>query len=702
MKRRRAFLMVCTSGALQPFGIVVRPVKKPALRTAGCSLILLLSCVACFAQRREAQPAQTPDLTSIKIEDLMNIKVSSVSRTEENLSRTASAVFVIGQEDIRRSGALNIPDLLRMVPGVDVAQITSNSWAVGVRSFNPRFRRKLLVLLDGRRVYTPTTGGVYWDVLDLPLEDVERIEVIRGPGGSAWGANAVDGVINIITKKAGETVGGLVTAGGGNLEQGFGTLQYGGNPGNGKHAYRMYAKYRNENDLLGPAGQDGGDGGHLLDGGFRADSAFSGKDSLMTQGNVYTGRENIPQYVFTSISPPVRQLVNPPSSVSGGYAQSVWNHVFSSRTDTTLEVSYDAYQRNDALREGRKTLTTNFQHHIALGERHSLRWGFSYVFSSSHSHGNLAYSLNPPDLAFSILSSFVQDEIALIPDRLYLTVGTKVERNHYTGWAAMPSARMAWQPSRRNALWAVFSSAVRTPDELDAAVRRNSSASTGPGGITVLYGTEGNPNYRNEGLAATEAGYRALISSRVSVDLAAYYNHYTRLQTSEPVPPFLESTPPPPHMANLTQYENLMHGEAHGLEIFSVWKVMSRWSLSPGYAFEGIHMHVEPASQNPAAAASVEGSTPHHSAQLRSRLDLWRGWEWDASAYFVDRLSGLNIPSHTRVDSQLMWKWSERGSFSLVGQNLQQDHHFEYHGSSGGSLATQVKRSGYAMIRWAF
>jgi iron complex outermembrane receptor protein len=324
-------------------------------------------------------------------------------------------------------------------------------------------------------------------------------------------------------------------------------VQYGGSLDKGKHDYRIYTKYQNDDHLPNAAGQDGGDGWHLLDGGVRTDSTLSEKDGLMTQGNLYTGQVALPEFALLSFSPPTQHFVDLLAPLSGGYVQSVWNHAFSSRSDTSLQGSYDTYERDDELREGRNTLTVDFQHHIALRDRQDVRWGFTYVYTSSRSNGSLTASLRPPDLEYSAFSSFLQDEIALIPDQVYLTIGVKAERNNYTGWTAMPSARLAWQANQRNMFWAAFSSAVRTPDELDAAFRVNFGALTGPGGIPVLVGVAGNPNYQNEGLAATEAGYRTTFSSRISLDIAAYYNHYTHQQTTEPITPFLESTPPPPY-----------------------------------------------------------------------------------------------------------------------------------------------------------
>ncbi len=601
---------------------------KSFLRIAGCVLVLAARGAAAAGQQAGPESGKKMDLTSMNIEDLMNIKVTSVSKAEQKLSRTASAVFVIEREDIRNSGALNIPDLLRMVPGVDVAQITANTWAIGVRGFNSRFSNKLLVMLDGRAVYAPSFGGVFWDTLDVPLENIERIEVIRGPGGSVWGANAVDGVINIISRNASETQGGLVTAGGGNLNQGFGMIEYGGALDKDKINYRIYSKYQNQNQLPNGSGQDGGDGWQLLEGGFRADAALSGRDTLAVQGSTYTGREHNPAVTLISIYPPNSQYSDPSIDVSGGYLQSVWNHAFSSRSDTTWGVSYSASQRDDVLEESRKTLTVDFQHHFQWGDRQNIIWGAGYRYSISNSNGGLAYSLNPSSAVDPLFSAFVQDELALVPERLYLTVGTKVERNYYTGWAAMPSTRLAWQVDNRDMLWAAFSSALRTPNETDIASSINVSAFAGPGGIPAVARILGNPNYQNENLHAYEAGYRTTFSDKVSVDLDAYYNAYRNQQTLEPGAPFLESAPAPLHLVGPETFQNLMHGEAHGLEISTNWKLLSWWSLGPGYAFERIHMHVDPSSQDTTSLATAEGSSPRHSAQIRSRVNLPHGLNW--------------------------------------------------------------------------
>ncbi|MGA3292392.1 MAG: TonB-dependent receptor [Candidatus Acidiferrales bacterium] len=657
--------------------------------------ILLSVALPAWPQQKAA------DLTSQSLEDLMNIQVTSVSKTEQKLSQTASAIFVITQEDIRRSGATNIPDLLRMVPGLDVAQINANTWAISARGFDGRFSNKLFVMVDGRSVYTPSFGGVYWDTFDLPLEDIDRIEVIRGPGGSIWGSNAVNGVINIITKKSSETHGALLVTGGGNVDQGFGTIQYGGKAGTNTD-YRVDMKYRNENHFPDPAGQDGGDGWHMLQGGFRTDSALTSKDTVMVQGNLYSAREGTPTLSLPSIASPVLVPVELLVNLSGGFMQGVWEHTYSSESNTSLQVSYDRYQRNDTLHDARGTLDLNFQHHFSGWARQNLVWGLEYRRVASNSNGSLFSSLVPADLTTQLSSGFFQDEITLARDRLFLTVGTRLEHNYYTGFNVMPSARVAWTPSQRQTVWAAVSRAVRSPAAQDAGFRSDFGSFFTPGGTLVLLSFLGNPHINDESLIAYELGYRTTIADRVSIDFAAYYNDYNHQETTEPAPPFFENIPAPPHLVLPFTYENLMHGETNGIEVAANWKVTNRWTLSPGYAFEQIHEHLDPASQDTMSVAGAQGSSPAHSAQLRSHVTLFHGLTWDASAYFVDRLTDPSVPSYTRIDTQLSWQLGERTYLSVVGQNLARDHHEEFADFTGSARSTLIKRSAYVKLSWQF
>ena len=674
-----------------------------ARRRARCAVRAGALFVAFVALAAPAWPQQKAlgDLTSASLEDLMNMEVVSVSKTQQKLSHTASAIFVITQEDIRRSGALNIPDLLRMAPGIDVAQINANNWAIGVRGFNDRFSNKLLVMVDGRSVYTSSFGGVFWDVLDLPLEDIERIEVIRGPGGSVWGANAVNGIINIITKKASETQGAQVTTGGGNVQQGFGTVQYGGNLGSSTK-YRAYTKYLNDGDFPDALGQNGGDGWHMLRGGFRADTTLTSRDTLMVQGDLYSARESSPEVILPSITSPSIVPIDFPFNLSGGFVQGVWQHAYSAQSNTSLEMSFDHYQRNDILRDGRGTFDVNLQQQFSGWSRQNIVWDAEYRRVSSYAAGGLTLSFIPAGLTTNLFSAAVQDEITLIPNRLSLTAGARLEHNYYTGFNFMPSARVAWTPGERQTVWAAVSDAVRSPSQVDAGFRANLGSFTPPNSPLILTSFLGNPNINDEALIAYELGYRAAVAERLSLDFATYYNDYNHLETSEPGAPFPESAPAPPHLVLPLITENLMHGETQGIEVAANWKATNRWTLSPGYALENIHMHLAPASQDTTSVRDAEGSTPDHSAQLRSSVRLLHGLTWDTSAYFTDRLVYTKVPAYTRLDSQLSWQFAEKARLSIVGQNLVKDHHMEFVDDTASAGTTLVKRSAYAEVSWQF
>jgi len=627
----------------------------------------------------------------------MNIQVTSASKKEQKLSEVASAIFVITQEDIRRSGATNIPDLLRMVPGLDVAQINASTWAISARGFNLQFANKLLVLIDGRAVYTPFFGGVNWDTVDVPLEDIERIEVIRGPGGTVWGANAVNGVINIITKKAPETPGALVTGGGGTESQEFGTVQYGGKIKQNTD-YRVFAKYFNNNHFPDPNGQNGQDGWHLLHGGFRADTKLSTKDSLTTQGDLYTGISGA-IITHSTFTPPNNSNVERITNLSGRNILSRWNHVFSNRSDTTLQFYFDNYERNGPeSNEHRNTVDIDFQSHNLLGARQDIIWGAGYRHTADQTQGTVDEAFIPAGTAKQLFNLFVQDQITLMPDRISVYVGTKLENSYFTGFDLEPSVRLAWTPSSRRTFWAAISRASRTPTRRDTGLDAVLAALPGPAEVVLL----GNPNMKSEHVIAYEAGYRAEPSERVSYDLTAFINTYTSLESAELLTSFFDPNSVPPLLVYPEQLGNKLHGTTEGIEASATWKVTNRWALSPGYSFLEMHLHTDSSSLDTTSVSDAQGSNPGHQAQLRSHVELLRGFAWDANAYFVGRLPAQSVASYTRLDSQLTWRFRERIEFSVVGQNLLTDHHLEFNDQFQSVNSSQVKRSAYAKFSWTF
>ena len=649
-----------------------------------------------------ARSQQASDLTQKSLEDLMNIEVTSVSKKEQTTSQAAAAVFVISRDDIRRSGALNIPDLLRMVPGLDVAQINASKWAISARGFNGQYSNDLLVMIDGRAVYNPIFAGVFWDSQSIALENIERIEVIRGPGAAVWGANAVNGVINIITRSAADTQGGYVAAGAGNASTGSETIGYGGKV-RGLGAYRAYAEGFQTNSLRTFAGLDGQDDWRFVHGGFRADTPLSAKDSLTTEGELYTGNAGELTSVPVSVQPPVTATLALRDRYSGWNALTRWGHTISPRSDTSLQVYFDRTIRSDSTYNiGLNEFDVDFQHHVQPGTRQDIVWGLGYRVSSDSSTPFLRILFTPQDKRTQLFSSFVQDEIALRRDRLHLSLGARFERNSYTGFGVEPSGRLVWTPNSKNMVWGAISGAERTPSRTDTDVRVNYAALPGAGNLPILVSLFGNPNFKNERLTAFEIGYRNAWTSRFSLDSTVFYNRYRDLLSVEPGATGVETYPAPTHLLLPESFGNGLYGETHGIELFANWKVASFWTLSPGYTFFSMHLHPFAGSQDFTDSAATEGGSPDHQAQLRSSGRLPWNLQWNASAYFVNRLPAVSIPSYTRVDTGLIWHVGERLSMSVVGQNLLKDVHSEYAGPDSTVQPGMIRRAAYARIIWSF
>lgn len=674
------------------------------LRTAVTRWALPLLCSALPAHAfasGDLTGGGAPDLTQMSLEELMNEPVTSVSRKEQKLSQVAAAIFVINQEDIRRSGALNIPDLLRMVPGLDVAQINANTWAISARGFNHQFSDKLLVLIDGRAVYQQTSGGVDWDTQDVPLEDIDRIEVIRGPGATVWGANAVNGVINVITLQAKDTRGALVTAGGGTQDEAFGTVRYGGAVGEDV-SYRAFTKYLDRSSLTDLTGRKENDGWHLLHGGFRMDAAPTPTDSLTMQGDMYTGKEGALISHIDSIATSTNESVYRDADLSGENLLGRWTHAVSSRFDTTMQVYFDQYTRSGpSTDEDRHTIDFYYQQHLVLGSRQDMVWGAGYRFTADRIAGTIDAAYIPVTQDLRLFSAFVQDEITLVPERAFLTLGTKLEHNDYTGLEIEPSIRLAWTPTMRNTFWAAVSEAVRTPTRKDVGGEFNVAAFPLADGTPAVLTIVGNPQQESEHLLATELGYRVQANAFVSIDLSAFFNYYTDLRSVEPQVPFVVSGPV--YYVEIPQeYANLLRGTTEGIEVSAHLKMTDRWTLSPGFSLLQMRLRTVAGSLDTTTASDIEGSNPRHQAQLRSSLNLSRGFSWDSSLYYVDPLPAQRLPSYTRLDTRLSWRPAERLECSLVGQNLLKDRHVESNDSQTGVNPTQVERNVYAKVTWRF
>jgi iron complex outermembrane receptor protein len=678
--------------------------KLPDVPRAAFSVQAFLKSFAIVLLAASVLPAcaQSGDLTQVSLEDLMNVKVTSVSKRVQTASQAAAAIYVISREDIRRSGALNIPDLLRMVPGLDVARIDGGKWAISARGFNGQYSNKLLVLVDGRTVYNPMFGGVYWDSQNVPLDLIERIEVVRGPGAAIWGSNAVNGVINIIKRSADDSPGGFISGGGGNTGTGPEEIVYGGKaPVVG--AYRVYAAGFQSNTLPTFAGLNGQDDWRLIHGGFRTDTALSAKDSLTTEAEVYRGNAGELATIPVSLQPAQTATVALRDRYSGWNALARWNRASSPRFGTTLQVYFDRISRNDSTYNvGLNTLDIDLQQHLVLLARQDIVWGIGYRVSSDNTNPTLRIIFTPNKAVNQLFSSFVQDEVAIVPDRLHLSLGARLEHNDYTGMDVQPSARLVWTVDSKNMVWGAVSHADCTPARSDTALRLNDAAVSGPGNMPILISLLANPNEKNEQLTAFEAGYRNAWTSTFSLDATVFYNRYRDLLSVEPGTPVLETTPAPVHLLVPAMDGNGLYGETHGVELFADWQVTSRWTLSPGYAFLAMHVHTFTGSQDLTDASGTEGGSPNHQAQLRSSLNLPRNLQWNASAYFVNRLWAAGIPSYTRLDSGLTWHAGEHVSVSVVGQNLLKGLHPEYSGPSASALPGLVRRGVYAKLGWSF
>jgi iron complex outermembrane receptor protein len=663
-------------------------------------------------------PAQTsrsvPDVTAMSMEDLMNLQVTSVSKRTQKVADAAAAIFVITQEDIRRLGATSIPEALRLVPGLEVARIDQNKWAIGSRGFNGRFDNKLLVLIDGRSVYTPLFSGVYWNVQDVMLEDVDRIEVIRGPGATLWGANAVDGVINVITKKAKATQSAVVTAGAGTEERAAGGVRYGGKLGNNTY-YRAYTKYFDWGPSAYPSGMTAHDGWDALRGGFRADWTPAGANSLTLQGDIYRSRFD-ETLTVASLSAPYSNTFPNDGKYSGGNILGRWNHT-SERSSMSLQMYYDNTTITDHSLFGdhQNILDLDFQHGFHVGDSQQFVWGLGYRSIRDKNDASFTVSLQPNQVTLNQFSTFLQDEISLVDNRLQITLGSKFERNEFTGFEVEPNARLLWNLTPNQSVWTAVSRAVRTPALTEEGLRLNSKViPPGPStsnpypfpGVIAVFGCSSvtsicSHQFNSEDLLAYELGYRVQATSNLSLDIATFYNNYSNLRTAEPGAPFVEGSPAPTDFVIPFGAGNKMSGGTYGVELFADWKVVPKWRLAGSYSYLQMNIHKNLDSQDP-TPDNPNGSSPRHQWYLRSSVDLPKHFDQDTTLRFVDHLPGLNVPSYYSLDAHLGWRPVTRLELSIGGQNLLNNWHFEFMPDFVTTSPTVVKRSIFGSITVKF
>lgn len=661
---------------------------KGSISRVSFALVLLLS------SRAAAEDKQ--DFSDFSLEQLLNLHVTSVSRREEQLLRTASAVYVVTQEDIRRSGATDIADVLRMVPGLNVAQISSSKWAVGSRGFNAQWGNKLLVMVDGRTVYAPTFSGVLWNMQDFILEDIDRIEIIRGPGATVWGANAVNGVISITTKRAADTQGGLVTMNAGSRRPGEGGVRYGGTIGKDAY-YRVYANQTHRTSLPSTHEPPVNDAWNLTHGGFRMDWKTSKQGELTVDGDLMRGISGTRDLAVESLAP-FSLRGDEHSGQTGGSIRTRWNHA-GARSNLTFQAYYESINNYELFPTLEHLFDFDMVHSREWGERHNVTWGMGYRRSIDRNINGAHVGYFPARKSANLSSAFVQDEIALRPDRLYFSLGTKFEHNSYTGFEVQPSARLLWMPSSKSSLWGAVSRALRTPNRGDRSLRIDLDAFPVDEETTGVLTLRGNAETRSETLMAYEAGYRYQPNQRLSIDFASFYNVYDHLGTIEPGSPLAQADSPGILYFPLS-FSNLMRGNVYGTEISVSYQVTPKWTLKGSHSLLRMRLRRYADSQD-GLAEDAERNSPGTQAYIGSTFRISRGMQVSSNTYFVASLPAWNIPAYVRQDVSLIVPVGKSLELRVVGQNLLNTSQAEF-GEAEGTAASVMKRGVFLRLGWKF
>lgn len=656
-----------------------------------CYWILL---AAASAPGKDTDP-EVSELKKFSLEELMNMEITSASRGPERLFDTPAAISVITSEDLQRSGVICIAEALRQVPGVEVARLNAHDWAISVRGFHSAFPNKLLVMMDSRTVYSPLFSGTFWDVQDAILEDIDRIEVIRGPGATLWGANAVNGVINVITKSAKDTQGLLVSGGVGTEERLFGNVRYGVSLKEDTY-FRVYAKYFQVDDSVLPDGREAADAWEKFQGGMRFDWLPSDDQNRLTfQGDIYSGKED-QTYTIPILLPPFTTVVQNMDRGSGGNVLGQWTRNFSEDSQLIVRAYYDKTVRDSAVfRYELDTEDIDVQQRFQLGERNKITAGGGFRRMSDNARNSLNVTVLPPRRTTYLYSSFIQDEITLLPEKWFLTLGSKFEHNDFTGFEIQPSVRLLWTPKEDYTVWAAVSRAVRTPSRVEDGVILNAAGP--PPGTATLFG---NPNFDSENMIAYEIGYRIQLWKKATFDLATYYNDYDDVVSTTPLAPGLNST---------TQFRNDQKAETYGAELAATIQITEDWRIYSAYTYIQMQLH-QKSALFPMSSEAGEKNNPHHQFYLRSSIDFGRQFDFgrefqfDATFRYVDNLvvAGILAPSYSTIDLRLGWRPSKNWEIALVGQNLLDDRHPEFYPAPIATRRTEVERSFYGKITWRF
>jgi len=665
--------------------------------------------LACMAFPPAAWPqAQPPaNLADATLEELMNVQVTSVSKTGQRLGKTAASVYVITAEDIRRSG-LSFPEMLRLAPGVQVARSSSGTWAISIRGFNDDSANKLLVLVDGRSVYNELASGVYWDTLAIPPNDIERIEVIRGPGAAIWGTNAVNGVINIITKSAKDAQGGQITGQAGSAPEFSASGRYGGTIGS-KAYYRVGVQDTDMAAFTSTDGQKPANGWNNARANFRVDWNATNADSILFSGNIYRSEVGH-QYPTQPAGEPFPALLEAPTTDIGGSLLARWEHKFSNGSDVTGQFSWERNHDRDVQTPlSYDILGLDLQQHTAAGERQELVWGVDfheslYRFAETPIHPTLfLYSAQRlPNVNDALFAVFGEDQISLVREKVELIVGAQLSHSDFAGFQIQPTARLLWTPTANLSSWAAISRAVRTPSIYERSFDGIVTATPIQPPLFALVHLTGDPNFRSESVVAYEAGQRLQIGPRLSLDASAFYNVYQHLASvttgqaifipgSGQLPPYLEIP---------TVFGNRRYGESYGGEVSATFNASNRWKLTGGYSMVEIHSNSYPGIYSD-DSLRTEGGSPEHEFQIHSYLDLTSKIQLDSGIYYYGAMPALGVPRHLRGDLCLGWRPTEKWEFSAGVQDAFDPNHIEYISSRFNQLV-EVPRNWYGKATWRF
>jgi iron complex outermembrane recepter protein len=613
-----------------------------------------------------APEISTGSLKQLSVEELMNVEVYSASRYLEPTQTSPSATFVLTRDDIQRSHATSVPELLRLVPGVQVGRVDANKWAVSMRGFNSREANKLLVLVDGRSIYDPLFSGMLWESQDFMLEDIERIEVIRGPGGSLWGANAFNGVINILTRNATDTQGVLAALAAGNEEKYTVAARYGFRPTESQAA-RVYVKaYERDTGfdaLVAPH-----DASRMRRGGFRWDWNGGEQDAVTVSGDAFNADTGIRE------DPTLVQDVEH----RGRNVLSRWKHSFSSNNFMQTQLYIDNVDYTSfGFTQHRRTYDLELQHNLQAGSRNFIVWGGGFRQMRDRMHSGLAGFVDvlPLRRTDDLTNIFAQDTLSLLPDLLKLTLGAKYERTDYAPSEVLPNVRLAWTPTERQTFWAAAGEATRVPSRIESDLTFFNVIRIGDG-------------FRAEHVRAYELGHRWLITPSVGYDIATFYNDYSDLRSGEAG----------------GQLGNLMFGHSTGVEVALRWEPADAWRIDTSYTWLSMGLRLDPRStSNPGQLAYIKGLGARNQASVRTAFDAARGVQIDAILHYTGRLATLNYAGYTELDAGLTWAARPAVEISLVGQNLLDAHHPEQDFAfSASGMGTEVQRSVYGKVTWQF